>query len=721
MKIAASVNPILVPNQAPRAAAAGSSTASQTDGFQSSPRDDFAAMKPSAALLSWAEKAEVKSLPQMFETAVAKDPGARYLGRKVGDKFEFLSYAEADVRRKEIASGLVAMGIQPGERVASFAENSPEWVLGDLAILSTGAVHAPLYRDSKADAISFNLQNCKATTLIVDTDQRLKEVLEIEDQLPDLKTIITMKPTELKSSKAMVTWDQLTTSGREKLPAQAAELAKRQADIQATDVAALVFTSGTTGTPKGVVHTHGSFLASTEGALRVVTSQPTVGIKDVHLKGDLELSLLPLGHIFERTVAYALTAGGAALAYPNGHGEFMKDAAETKPTVLAAVPALYDKIRQGVQDKADATPLMSAQAATVGGATVLGGLGAALGAAALGAAVGGPVGLVAGAALGILAGKKLAGVRQGHLLTKALDVSEKFHREKDAGQVSLATRLGHALASKAVLQPLGKKVQEKLGSDSRILISGGAPLSDRTSTFFWETGFQLSNGYGTSEIGVTNVNPLDGQRLGTVGSTVSNVELSITPDEQFEGAGEILFRGPTVMLGYLNDAEKTAEAIDAQGFYHTGDVGKTDASGHLLITDRLKNFIALSSGKKVAAGPIEGLLKKSPYIARAVLVGEKRAHLGALLVPNYDRLGEWARANGRSEDPAQLAADPAVTELLQKEARSLTSHLDKHEQIWKVAVLPRDFHEDELAKGEPKRPSVLKTFAAQIDSIYSKG
>lgn len=695
------------------AASAPQAPAAPAESFTRSPKDDWAAFKPSQALQDWAATAEVKTIPQMFEQAMAKDPNARFLGHKNAEgKFEFISYAEANKQRKQLAGGLVELGIQPGERVATYAENSPEWVVGDLGIISAGAVHAPLYRDSKADAISFNLQNCKAKVCIVDSDERLAELIKCEKDLPDLKTIVVMHPTELKSTKNVITWDQLLAPGDK----NAAEVARRESELKATDVASMVFTSGTTGTPKGVLHTHGSLLSSVEGALRVVVNNPAAGMKDVHLNGDVELAVLPLGHIFERIVAYTLTAGGAALAYTDGHKNFLSDLTQVKPTVMAAIPQLYDKMVDGASKKAHDgdKPLVNKIWGPVGGAAAGGLVGGLLGGIS-------PIGAAIGAAIGAGAGLWASKKTTGQAFDWALNTSEKYYQQKNKGEVELGTKIQHAVAEKLVYSKTKKGLQDALGPNTRILISGGAPLSDRTSAFFWDNGLQLSNGYGSSEAGVTNVSPIKGQRLGTVGPITSNVKMEITPDKDFEGAGEIRFQGPNLMLGYLNDAKKTEEAIDKDGFFHTGDVGKTDQAGHVMITDRLKNFVALATGKKVAPKPLEVTLKSNPYIAQAIVVGEGRPYIGALIVPNYEKLGEWAKANGHGGDTREaLASVPAVKEFFQSITKDLTKNNDEHEQIRKVAIVPRDLTEDELAKGEPKRAQVIKTFSDLVDSIYKK-
>lgn len=692
------------------ASATESLTSSMDTVASATPMDDFKIFKPSEALRQWDAQAEVRSLPQMLETAVEKNPDARFLGKKVDGKFEFMTYAEGNAARKNVASGLLELGVQPGERIASFAENSPEWVVNDFGIVSTGAVHAALYRDSKADAIAFNLKNSQSTVLFVDTEERLNEVLEIEKDLPDLHTIVMLNPTDKKSSKNLISWDDFTKNGAKNLDKNSELLEERQGNIKGTDPAVVIFTSGTTGTPKGVVHTHGSMLSSVEGALKVVTDNPDTSIKNVDLSKDLQLSLLPLGHIFERLVAYSLIAGNAALAHPEGHKDFLDDVVQTQPTVLAAVPRLYNTILAGVQEKAEESALLPKWAPAA----------STLGLAAVGAFFGGPIGAAVGGAVGLGAGLFAGKKTQGDALEYALSVSEEFYQQQDAGEVSKWTEFRHDLVKKHVFSTTQEKLEEKMGDKMRIMISGGAPLSDRTSAFFKDNGLQLSNGYGTSEIGVTNVNPIDKQRLGSVGPTLAGIEMSITPDPDFQGHGEIKFRGPNLMLGYLNDPEKTAEAIDADGFYHTGDIGTPDNQGYLQITGRLKNYIALANGKKVASEPLEEVLERSPYIQTALLVGESKPYISSLIVPNFDKLGEWARENGHSDKPEDMAANPAVKEFVQSQTKELTQDNDKHEQVRKVALLPRELKEEELAKGQPKRPVLLETFGDLVEGVYIK-
>lgn len=709
-------------------------SAKQLDLF-SQAKEDFAMFEPSDALKKWAADAEVKTIPQMFEVAMAKDPDANFLGKKVDGKFEYISYAETNRQRKTFASGLVSLGVLPGERVATYAENSPDWMVGDLGSITAGAVHAPLYRDSKADAVAFNLKNSKTKVVIVDDESRLNELLKVEDSLPELHTIIVKNKEGVESSKRVVSWDEVMATGAENLEKNTPELEHRAKNMKATDVASIVFTSGTTGTPKAVLHTHGSLLSSAEGALKVITNDHDTTIKDIHLKGDSELALLPLGHIFERIVAYSLTAGGAALAYPNGHKEFLDDVKQTQPTVLAAVPKLYNKIMEGARDKAHAKQLVSKPTGYLGGA---------LGGAAVGALIGGGSGLLStvlaggdvvssflggmgpvGAAIGGLAGLGIgayaASVSQGDLFDWALDTSEQYYKERDNGDISTLTNIKHGVAKKLVYGKSKKSMEGVLGKNVRGMISGGAPLPDRTSAFFWENGIELSNGYGTSEMGVTNVNPLGGQKFGTVGPAVPGVEMVITPDADFKGQqGEIRFRGPNLMLGYLNDPEKTAKAFDEEGFYLTGDIGETDATDYLKITGRLKNYIVLASGKKIASEPLEQMLEQSPYIEQSLVVGESRPHVGALVIPNFEKLGQWAKENGHSSEPSEMAKNPAVKDFLQSETRRLTADNDRHEQIWKIGVIGRDLKEEEMAKGEPKRPVLLKNFAGLVDSIYIK-
>ncbi len=705
-------------------AATAEAPAQSQDGFKPSAKDDFAVFQPSEALKSWAATAEVTTLPQMLEVATGKGPDTPFLTGMINGEKQTLTYAQANQMSKEVASGLVELGVQPGERVATLAENSPAWMVTDFGVIGSGAVHAALYRDSSADAIAFNLKNSKARLVVVDSDERLSEVLKVEKDLPELTTIVTMHDTELKSSKKLVSWGEMVESGKENLEANQAELDKRAANTKATDVALMIFTSGTTGSPKGVLHTHGSILSSVEGALRIVTDQPEVSLKDVSLRGDTEVALLPLSHIFERIVAYSLVAGGGSLVYPEGHKGFMDEVIEHKPTIMAGVPKLYNKIVDGVRAAAAEKPAVPSSVtgkmkwlAPLGLAGAGAGIGA-LVAGGLGAAVGGAVGAVAGAGAGFGLSNFLEKKTGADFLDMAMDASEAYYNERDRGELSLTTRAKHALAKKLVYSKTSKELKNKIGENARIMISGGAPLPDRTAAFFWDNGLQLSNGYGTSEIGVTSINPINGQRLGTVGPSISSVEMAITPDQDLNGDGEIRFRGPNLMLGYLNDTEKTASAFDQDGFYLTGDIGNTDEHGHLRITGRLKNFIALATGKKIASEPLEEMLEQSPYISQAVVVGEGRPHVGALVVPDFQQLATWARENGHSDDPTQMATNPAVKEFLQSQSKELTSGNDRHEQVWKLAVIPRELQEHELAKGEPKRHAILEEFGPLVDSIY---
>lgn len=697
------------------AAPAAQAEPAPAESFTRSAKDDFAMFKPSAELQAWAATAPVKTLPQMFEAAVAKDPDANYLGRKVGDSYQYMSYADVNQARKEAASGLIELGIQPGERVASYAENSPEWMVADLGVLTAGGVHAAISRDSKTEAISFNLKNSSAKAAFVDTPERLQELLDAEDQLTDLHTIVVKeKPENLTTSKNVISWDEFMAAGKANLQKNSEEMAKREADTKATDPALIIFTSGTTGNPKAVVHTHGSLLASMEGALGIITGEEKVDLRTVHLGGDRELLVLPLDHIFEKSVAYSLTAAGASLAFPETFEQFGEDIHLVKPTVVAGIPRLYNTILEGARKKAQGKPIIS-KGALLTAATAAGGAAGFFGG---GNWQMGLVGAGVGLGLGLLANAKVND--SGVMFDWALDTSEQYYQERDAGGVSTWTNVKHEVAKKLVYSKSSKLIKDRLGPDNRVMISGGAPLPDRTAAWFWDNGFDLNNGYGSSEMAVTNVNPIAAQKLGTVGPAVAGVEIAITPDEAFNGHGEIRVKSPSLMLGYLNDPDKTAKAFDEEGYYRSGDIGTVDNDGHLLITDRLKNFIALSTGKKVAGAGIESQLEESPFIDHALLVGEGKKHIAALVVPNVQKLSEWAGANGHATDLKSMAGNPAVKEFLQTETKAKTSENDGHEQVWKIAIVDRELSDADLAKGEPKRPVLVAEYHDAIEAIYEK-
>jgi long-chain acyl-CoA synthetase len=378
---------------------------------------------------------------------------------------------------------------------------------------------------------------------------------------------------------------------------------------------------------------------------------------------DTVLSFLPLCHVFERTGGYyIMLKSGATIAYAESNEKVPENMLEVRPTLMCSVPRLYEKMYARVNEKVAADPPL-----------------------------------------------------RRRIFRWALGVGrEHFRRQVEKRPAGALLKLKFALADRLVFS----KIKARTGGRLRLFISGGAPLAREIAEFFGAAGLLVCEGYGLTESSpVISVNRPDDLRPGSVGKPLPGVELKIADD------GEILTRGPHVMKGYFKKPEATAEAIDADGWLHTGDVGVLD-QGFLVITDRKKDIIVTSGGKNIAPQPIENLLKTHPLITEVVMVGNRRHFPSALIVPNFETLANWAREHGVSyQSPEELIARPEVVALYDETVQGATTHLAQFEKIKKIALLPREFT---LEAGEltptlkVKRRFVEKKYKELIDRMYAE-
>jgi long-chain acyl-CoA synthetase len=378
-------------------------------------------------------------------------------------------------------------------------------------------------------------------------------------------------------------------------------------------------------------------------------------------RNDVALSFLPLCHIFERTAEYLMLHHGVTIAYAEGVEQVVGNLAEVRPTVMCSVPRFYEKVHVRVREKVANDPAY----------------------------------------------------RQ-RLFAWALKVGgEAFQHRVNRTSPGPALRLKHALADRLVF----KKIRARVGGRIRVFVSGGAPLAKEVAEFFGAAGLLILEGYGLSETSpVIAVNIPDAMRPGTVGRPIPGVEVKIAPD------GEILTRGPHVMKGYFRKPDATAAAIDPEGWFHTGDIGHLDPDGFLVITDRKKDLIVTSGGKKVAPQPIENRLKMNPLIGEVVIVGNRRNFPAALVVPNFEALEAWARQKGLDfKSREELINRPEVVTHYEQIIQEMTQDLAQFEKIKKIALLPSEFT---LAAGEltptlkVKRQVVEEKYKDVIDRLY---
>lgn len=606
-------------------------------------------------LRDWASKQPLTTIPALFHHTVERSADQPFLGAKRDGRYHYSTYREVRELVAQFASQLCELGLQPGDRVAQISNNRPEWVVTDLGTLEAGGVHVPLYSTVSVEAFSYILNDSQAKFLVLETADHWNLLVESHKKLSHLAGVIALTSVDKSAVSVPVwTWEEFLASGQAQLEKHRQTLQDRVAALSTTDICSFVYTSGTTGEPKGAMLMHGNFVSN---ALSV---RPNIKVDP----GDIELSFLPLSHVFERTLYYLVVSLGATIAYAQSMETVRDDILEVRPHLVASVPRLYEKIMAGVQHKAHNAPTMRRT--------------------------------------------------RGHLFEWAIETGRRYTKARlSGGSVPLPLKLEYRLATKLVLG----KIHQATGGRIKVFASGGAPLRADVCEFFLAAGFTLIEGYGLTETSpVITMNPPESPKIGTVGKAIGHVEVKIAED------GEVLSRGPHIMAGYFNKLEATQEVIDSDGWFRTGDVGELDAQGYLRITDRKKELLVLSNGKNVAPSPIEQAIKESPYIEQAIVIGDNKNFVSALVVPAYEGMKAWCQREGVSENPAEMANDPKVVELLTKETLKACERFSHFEQVKKIAVLPRELSQDsgELTPTlKVKRRVVNKHFKNEIDGIYS--
>ncbi|HEY8197307.1 MAG TPA: long-chain fatty acid--CoA ligase [Gemmatimonadales bacterium] len=568
--------------------------------------------------------------------------------RQRGDWVE-LSYRDLADRIQDLSLGLLDLGLKTGDRVAILSENRFEWAIADYACLAARCADVPIYPTLLAKQVEYNLADSEAVAVLVSNRTQLEKVLAARERLPALQHIIAFDPDV--TGPGVLSLDAVYARGRwarQAAPGWRANALKVKPD----DLATLIYTSGTSGDMKGVMLTHGNI------ASNVFTCCPLFSFGD----DDECLSFLPLSHIFERMFGhYCMLHSGVIINYAESVDTVASDMQRWRPTLMASVPRLYEKIYSRVLDSVRAGSAVKRRIFFWGKRV----------------------------------GEKAVELRlAGRRLPPAL-----------RAQLWLADRLVFA------------KLRARTGGRLRFFISGGAPLSADIAKFFHAAGMPILEGYGLTETSpVIAVNTFKHQRLGTVGLPIPGVEVKIAPD------GEILTRGPNVMPGYYKKPEATAEALDAEGWFHTGDIGLLDQDGFLRITDRKKDLIVTAGGKNIAPQPIERLAKMSRFVSSAVMLGDRRPFPIMLIVPNFDNLSAWARQEGiQSADSAALVALPAVQEKMEREVQATLRDLAKFEMPKKFLLLPREFSIEtgELTpKLSIKRRVLEQRHADAINALY---
>jgi len=590
------------------------------------------------------------TLTALYFSAIDRFPKDRVVLRaRRSGRWQDFTYADVARAIESISKGLLSLGIKPGDRVAILSENRPEWAFADFACLGARAVDVPIYPTLTPRQIQYLLADSGARAVFVSTAAQFAKLAEVVDHLPALEWIIAFDPAV--TGPRVQSLDQLAASGQ----AGSAQWPEWRADAERVgpdDLATIIYTSGTTGDPKGVMLTHGNIASNVEAGMSVLPVSET----------DECLSLLPLSHIFERmTGHYSMFRAGVTINYAESIETVPANLAELRPTVVAAVPRLYEKIY----------------------------------ARALETAV-----------------RRSALTRSVFFWAKS--VGERAADLKTSHQpIPLGLRLQLALADRLVF----RTIRNRVGGRLKFFLSGGAPLSPEIARFFYAAGLPILEGYGLTETSpVITVNTLDHLKFGTVGRAIPGVEIRIAAD------GEILTRGPHVMKGYFGKPAETAEAIDPDGWFHTGDIGEIDEEGFLKITDRKKDLIATAGGKKIAPQPIETMLRQNPFISNAVLLGDRRKFPIALLAPDFGTLENWAAGQALSwSSRAELITLDRVVKHLEDEAMKHLRDLARFEVPKRFLIVAQEFsiESGELTpKLSVRRRVVEAHYREAIDAVY---
>jgi long-chain acyl-CoA synthetase len=590
-------------------------------------------------------------LPAVCLEAIARHNKPDTVSEKRDGKWIRISANQFISRVRHIALGLADAGISSQDRVALISENRPEWSIADLAILSAGAVTVPIYTTQSVDQVEFILKDSGARSLLISGGRVLKHARKGFEHLDQLHPVIVFDADSTAGLARAITLESVEARGAEIERDNPKAFEKLLTRGRPEDLATIIYTSGTTGEPKGVMLSHDNFISN----VRSITTGLPIS------SADTALSILPLSHIFERTVFYVFCYMGVAVNYAPSFeqvGEFLR---EVRPTIMTAVPRLFEKVYHRIVKK----------------------------------------GMSAGGLKSKIFARSLAvGQRYAEL---------KYKKER----IPLSLRARHAVADRLVFS----KWREGIGGRLRFFVSGGAPLSPALSHSFLGAGINILQGYGMTETCVVCANRPEDNCVGSIGKPFKGIEVAIAAD------GEILVRGPNVMVGYYGHPEATL-AVMQDDWFATGDVGYKDDHGHIYITDRKKDLFKLSNGKYVAPQLIESLLKQSEFVNQVVVVGASRKYPAALIVPDWEALKSGLRAAGEDVNisHAEISRLPAAAKLVQKDVTKVTAHLADYERVRRIALLADDFS---IEKGEMtptlkvKRAVIDQRYGNVIDELYS--
>lgn len=569
-----------------------------------------------------------------------------------------VSWSEYRELVEATAKGLLCLGHRKGDVLAIICGCRPEWDLADRGNLACGGTTVGVYETQTAEQMRYILDHSEAAFVLVENIDQLEKIARILPALPKVRRVLIVDPPPAStpstpSGAEPLLFSALLENGRKAPQKVSEELARRIASTQPEDTATIVYTSGTTGPPKGAVIAHRSLLAS-----GYILSE-SLGMRP----DDVRVDFLPFSHVLQRTAALMSVCSGFRRDYAQSVAKVLEDVAEVKPTVFGSVPRMFEKAHAKILDAVAKSPPY-----------------------------------------------------RRAIFRACLTIGIKRSRRLQAGKpVPLLERALYRIAKRLVLS----KVAGFLGGRVRILSTGGAPISVEVLEFFHALDMLTLEGYALTETTTLGTfNRVDAYRFGTVGKVLPGMEVRIAPD------GEICFRGIGLFTGYLKDPEKTREAVDRDGWFHTGDLGTIDADGFVKITGRKKEILITAGGKNVAPNNIENLLKSDPLISQAMVYGDRKPYLTALLTLNPEELQNLCREKGIPESPmGELVRHPEVVARVRQIVDQKNQELARFEQIKKFVILDRDLlpeHNELTPTLKVKRHVVVERFRPLLEALYKE-
>jgi len=586
----------------------------------------------------------------LFVQRVSKTPAGQAFRFPRGPSWESLTWAQTDERVRRMAAGLVALGVEPEQRVALASSTRIEWVLADLAVMLAGAATTTIYPTTSESDMTYIAQDSQSRILFAEDDAQVAKLRANRAQLPDLVKVVTFDGSA--DDDWVISLADLEQLGATHLAKAPTVVDERIGAIEPQHLATLIYTSGTTGRPKGVRLSHDcwSYEAAAVDAIGILTT------------ADLQYLWLPLAHVFGKVLLTLPLQIGFPTVVDGRVDKIVQNLAVVSPTFMGAAPRIFEKAYGRI------VTMMTAE----GGA-------------------------------------------KARLFDWAIGVGRQVAVKRAAGvKATGPLAVQHLLADRLVLH----KVRERFGGRIRFFISGSAALNPDVAQWFDATGLLILEGYGLTESSAASfVNRPGAYAFGSVGWAVPGTDVRIADD------GEVLLKGPGIMSGYHHRPEDSADAVDGDGWLHTGDIGNLDDRGFLRITDRKKDLFKTSGGKYVAPSAIESIfMGVCPYASALIVHGDGRSFVSALVTLDPDAMAGWAAENAMSGRAyAELVGSAQAREMVQGYIDALNARLNPWERIKKFLILPRDLsiEDGDLTPSmKLKRRVVARKYKNELDSLY---